>query len=136
MWQHWSSGAILKRKTRGLIKVAIFKQFHHHHYHRIPSAVKQSHPSPELNKVISFHCSYPVCSYFTVTPVPITMNWKLAPSFVNHSHVRSRPYTSSTDFSVGNIFTGQVQQIMQAKAVIPLHSPFLIRNILLMICPY
>ncbi|KDR19382.1 Transmembrane channel-like protein 5 [Zootermopsis nevadensis] len=42
-----------------------------------------------------------------VTPVAIIDNWKPAPSVAYQSQVRSRPYASNADFSVGNIFTGE-----------------------------
>jgi hypothetical protein len=50
--------------------------------------------------------------YLAVTPVPVTtQNWKLPPSGKYRPQVQSNAYTPNADFSIGNIFTGEVRQV-------------------------
>jgi hypothetical protein len=51
--------------------------------------------------------------YLAVTPVPVTTeNWKLPSSGKYRPEVESRAYTPVAHFSIGDIFTGEVWQVL------------------------
>jgi len=49
----------------------------------------------------------------TVTPVPVTAaEWKAAVSRDSEHQVRSTSFAANVDFSFGDIFTGEVWQVL------------------------
>jgi len=54
----------------------------------------------------------------TVTPVPVTATeWKVAASRDSTHQVRTVSYAANVEFSFGDIFTGEVRQVLSVLFV-------------------
>jgi hypothetical protein len=65
-----------------------------------------------LNTVGYICCAYKLI-FFTVTPVPVAAaDWMEGAPWDSKYQVPTTPYPTNVDFSFGDIFTGQVRQVL------------------------